>query len=132
MLTVHLLNGKDGHALPKQQVTVLYWDAGDAKPEKYDGELHVETDANGVARFTLQNALPETVKVKVELNLQGWIWGDAAPPLIATRELSKKGIIEGSQLLASKVSVHAEPWEIVVVARPTTLWERFMAHLRGG
>jgi hypothetical protein len=98
-IRVRVINGKNGHPLPKQQVSVsLLYEGNETKPAKYDAIQHFDTDANGLAQFSLPEPAPAHLSVGVRLTSEHWHCGCAAPALVVTKELIQKGIVEGREI----------------------------------
>jgi hypothetical protein len=132
-IRVRVINGKNGHPLPKQQVSVsLLYEGNETKPAKYDAIQHFDTDANGVAQFSLPEPAPAHLSVGVRLTSEHWHCGCAAPALVVTKELIQKGIVEGWELSSPSKPVTAAPAEIVFVARPFTFFELLLYPLLKG
>jgi hypothetical protein len=132
-IKIRIINGKNGHPLPKQPVSVsLLYEQSETKPEKYDAIQHLDTDANGVAQFSLPEPAPAHLGVVVRLTSEHWHCGCDAPALVVTKELIQKGIVKGRELSSPAKSVTAAPGEIVFVARPFTFFEALFYPLLKG
>ncbi len=133
VIRIRVINGKTGQPLPRQEVSVsLLYGIGEKAPAKYDAVLHLETEVNGAAQFTLPESVPAHLSVGARLTSQYWHCGCAAPALVVTQELIEKGIVEGEKLTTPAIPVKAEPGEILFVARPFTLFERLFYPLLKG
>lgn len=124
---VRIINGKNGHPLPKQQVTVtLFYEKGDQKPAKYDAVLSLETDINGEAQFRLP--VPPPVHFAATVSSVDWSrWKCACGILGSTDDLVRKGIVGPVATAESKKSAAlftAVPGEVLFVFRPLTFFER--------
>jgi hypothetical protein len=127
VITIRIVDAKNERPLPKQNVSVsLLYDASEKAPAKYDAQLHLETDVNGAAQFTLPEPAPARVSVGARLTSEHWRCGCAAPVLAVTQELMQKGIVKGSEFDSARHPAKAEPGEIVFIARPFTFFERLM------
>lgn len=126
-ITIRIINGKNGQPVARQHVSLslLYGD-DETRPAKYDAIQRLDTDANGAARFILPKPAPEHLSVLVRMTSEHWHCGCGAPPLVVTKELIQKGIVEGRELGPSGKSVTAGPGEIVFVARPFTFFETLL------
>jgi hypothetical protein len=132
-ITVRIINGKNGHPLPKQHVLVsLLYEGSETKPQKYDAVQQLDTDANGVARFILPDPGPAHLSVGIRLTSEHWHCGCGIPALVLTKELIQKGIVESRDLGSPAKPVTAGPGEIVFVARPYTFFEILLAPLLKG
>jgi hypothetical protein len=123
-IRVRVLNSNDGHPLPKQAVTVqfLY-----ETPAKATPPLHIETDANGDATFSVPEPTPEHVNVRVTLSSEHWHC--ACWALADTQKIFKGGITQPAavkQSNAATTRATAEPGEIVFLVRPFTFFERLL------
>lgn len=120
---VRVVDGKNGHGLPKQAVSVqfLY-----EKPAKASPPLHLETDSNGEAEFSIPEPSPAHLSVRVALTSEHWHCGCLM--MADTEAVVHKGFLEG---MPAKTKVptppaNAEPGYIVFVARPFTFAERLL------
>jgi hypothetical protein len=126
VITVRIVNDKNGHALPGQKISVsLFYGKGETAPEKYDSKLSLETDANGVAQFTLPQPPPAHLWVGAGLPSRYWFCSCATNAFTATQELMEKGIVGRLDSKSSKVP-DAKPGQIVFVARPYNLFFRIL------
>jgi hypothetical protein len=86
---VRVINGNDGQPLSKQVVLVEFlYD----EPTKGSVPLHIKTDDNGEARFSLPEPLPEHVDVSLSLTSEDWhcvCW-----VMTETGKVLHKGIME--------------------------------------
>jgi hypothetical protein len=130
VIKIRIINGKNGQPLPKQQVSVslLYNKKIEDSPAKYDALLHLETDAKGVAQFTLPEPLPEHLSAGVHLTSEHWR-GCAVPALVVTKDLIRDGTVQGQALATFTTPVKAEPGEILFIARPFTFFEKLFSPL---
>jgi hypothetical protein len=125
VIKIRVINGKNGHPLPKQQTTLsLLYTESEKQPAKYDAILHLDTDANGVAQFDLPEPAPAHLSAGAHLTSEYWYCGCAIPVLAVTKEVMLKGFVAGRELSSPTTSVKAEPGEILFVARPFTFFER--------
>jgi hypothetical protein len=132
-IRVRIINGKNGHPLPKQQVSVvLLYEGSETKPAKYDAVQHLDTDANGVAQFFLPEPGPAHLSIGVRLTSEHWHCGCDVAALVVTKELIQKGIVKGRGLSSPGKPVTAALGEIVFVARPFTFFETLLYPLVKG
>jgi len=117
-VVVQVLNGKDGHPVPEQPVTMQLGYAN----SKYTMVLTQTTDANGEARIQLPPARPETLEVHVDLahtpdDLQCW-----CRVLAKTETVMREGLKVAGRSRTSKSSapIQPTPGRIVFVARPSS------------
>jgi hypothetical protein len=125
VITVRIINDKNGHALAGQKISVsLIYRSGETAPEKYDSQLNLETDAKGVAQFTLPQPPPLHLWVGAGLPSQYWFCSCNTDANTATQEVIEKGIRERTDS-KSKVPT-AKPGEIVFAAHPYNLLYRIL------
>jgi hypothetical protein len=125
VITVRIINDKNGHALPGQRVSVsLFYGKGETAPEKYDSKLSLETDANGVAQFTFPQPPPAHLWVGAGLPSQYWFCSCNTEARAATQEIIEKG--SGGRIDSKSKVPDAKPGEIVFDARPYNLLERIL------
>jgi hypothetical protein len=128
VITVRIINDKNGHALPGQKISVsLFYGKGEAAPQKYDSKLSLETDANGVAQFTLPQPPPAHLWVGAGQPSQYWFC-QCNTGLERTQEIIEKGSGGRLDSKSSKVP-DAKPGEIVFDARPYSLFLRILSPL---
>jgi hypothetical protein len=127
-VTIRVINANDGGPLRYQQVSVsLLYDRGEAQPANYNGNLSLETDANGEANFVLPGPAPTHISAQVRLAPSHWRCGCVV--LVATEELIRNGTsgtLPAADSGKSAVPVKAVPGEILFVARPLSFWERLV------
>jgi hypothetical protein len=130
VITVRIINGRNGHPLPRRSIlfSPLY-DKSEKAPAKYDANVRMETDSNGEAQFNLPAPLPVRVSVGVGLDFEHWRCLCAAPLFVRTQDVIQKGIVEGSEFAMTATPLKAAPGQIVFVARPITLFERILSPL---
>jgi len=127
-VTIRVINSNDGSPLRNQQVSVsLLYDRGEAQPANYNGNLSLETDANGEAHFVLPGPAPTHISAQVRLAPSHWRCGCGV--LVATEELIRNGTVgplPAAESGKSAAPVKAVPGEILFVARPLSFWERLL------
>jgi hypothetical protein len=124
VIRVRILNGENGHPLPKQQVSVtLLYEKGDQKPAKYDAVLNLETDVNGEAQFKLPEPPPVHFSAMVGVDWSRWKCGCGV--LGSTNDLIQKGI-QGPTIQSKSFDARftAAPGEVLFVFHPLTFFER--------
>ena len=132
-IRIRIINGSNGHPLSKQQVSVsLLYEKTEKTPAKYEALLHLETDTNGVAQFTLPDLVPAHLSAGAHLTSEHWHCGCAAPLLVDTKDLIQNGIVAGREFSSRATPVRAAPGEIIFVARPFTFFERLLYPLLKG
>jgi hypothetical protein len=126
--SVLLIDACNGHPLPNETVTVTFTE-NDRAPKGFT----VKTDANGTATFQLPTPLPPNVPVR---NYDLYPCYQLTPA--NTRALKKYGLVsrcskqdQACQCNLSKEAseIKANPGQIVLLARPETLWESLVAEL---
>jgi hypothetical protein len=125
VITVRIINDKNGRALPGQRISVaLFYRDGETAPQKYDSKLSLETDANGVARFTLPQPPPAHLWVGAGLPSQYWFCSCNTRAFEGTQEIIEKG--SGGRIDSKSKVPDAKPGEIVFDARPYNLFYRIL------
>jgi hypothetical protein len=125
VITVRIINDKNGHALAGQKISVsLFYGKGETAPQKYDSHLSLETDANGVAQFILPQPPPAHLWVGAGLPSQYWFCSCNTRAFEGTQEVIEKGIA-GRIDKSSKVP-DVKPGQIIFVARPYNLLYRIL------
>lgn len=125
-ITVRVVDAKNGHPLPRQQVSISFLD-GQNRPLEHPSVLALETDAEGQASFALPEPIPAHLSVQVRLTSEHWRCGCAV--LAATREILQKGSVGAEpEHTASPASGggKAGPGQIIFFARPLGLFERLL------
>ncbi len=121
---VRVINGNDGHALPKQAVSVQFIYE---KPPNASLPLEIKTDANGEAQFNIPEPAPEHINVRATMSSEHWHC--ACWVLADTDQVVHEGIVQAAATKDTKASVapvNAEPGQIVLIARPFTFFERLL------
>lgn len=120
---VRVISSQDGHALPKQAVSVQFFYE---KPAKVTPPLHIETDRNGEAQFSIPEPTPEHLDVRVALTSEHWHC--ACWVMADTGEVIQKGITQTAPTNKAKApnSADPEPRQIVFIARPFTFFEKLL------
>jgi hypothetical protein len=127
VITVRMVNVKSEQPLPGQSIKVnLIYDKDAEQPVKYDASLKVETDASGKVEFTLPTPPPSHLWVAAEFTLEHWLCGCAGS--ITTGDITQAGVVVDSAFWRKRLK--AQPGEIVLGARPFTLWERLTSRFR--
>jgi hypothetical protein len=124
VITIRVINAKNGHPLPKKHIMVSL---RDEKNEKGSSHLQLETDVRGEARFTLPEPIPTRLSVVVLLKSRSWRCGCSA--LVATEDVVQKGAVEGQNVFRTATSVRAEPGQIVFIARRLPFLEQLLGTL---
>jgi hypothetical protein len=121
VITIRVINGKNGGPLPKKHIVVTLLDE---KNEKGSSHLQLETDTHGEARFTLPDPIPTRLSAVVHLKSRSWRCGCWA--LVATQDVTQKGVVKGQNLTKAAVPVKADPGQIVFVARRLPFLEQLL------
>ena len=125
VITVRIINERNGHALPRQKISVsLFYGKGEPAPQKYDSQLSLKTDANGVAQFTLPEPPPAHLWVGAGLPSQYWFCSCNTGARTATQEVIEKGM--GGRIDSKSKVPDAKPGEIVFAARRYNLFYRIL------
>ena len=101
-----------------------------SKPIRAD--LHLTTDANGEAVFSLPKSVPDHFYVRAILN--GSRWDCACAPRVSTEKLLQEGLTFISPWAERKHQQPARPraGEIIFGLRPLPLWVRVLWPLMKG
>ncbi len=124
VITIRVINAKNGHPLPKKHIMVSL--PGD-KSEKRPSPVQLETDVHGEARFTLPDSVPAKLSAVVLLRSRSWscrCWA-----FVATRDVVQQGVVEGQNLANAAGPLKAEPGQIVFVARQRPFLEQLLGTL---
>jgi len=125
-VTVRVINGKSGRPLSRQEVLVQFLDEKVEKAPAIDSSvLRLETNPNGEATFSIPDALPETLWIRVNLTSKHWHCG--CMKFAKTETVIHKGVdAEPPPQSAVSSPVQAKPGQVVFIARPPTLIERLL------
>lgn len=128
IVTVHIVNAKDGKPLSGQAVTVqfLY-----ENPAHASSVLHLETDSNGTAQFHIPEPRPEHLNMKVALD--SGHWHCACWVMTDTDAVLRKGVAQNAPSAKSDASTPVPiPGQVLFAARPFTFLERLLYPLVKG
>jgi hypothetical protein len=139
VITVRVINEKNGRALPREEISVsFFFRTGESVPQGNDSKqylirdanlnFHAKTDANGVAQITLPQPAPLQLWVGAGLPSQYWFCSCATQAFVSTEFVMEKGIVQRLHPKSTKIP-EALPGQIIFVARPYNLFERLMAPL---
>jgi hypothetical protein len=126
--SVRLIDARNGHPLPHETVTITF-----TENQKSLKGFTVKIDANGTATFQLPAPLPPDVLVR-NYDLYPCYQLTSAN----TQALQQSGIVsrcsKRDQACLCDFSkeaseIKATPGQIVLLARPATLWEKIQARL---
>jgi len=127
VITIRIVNVKGEQPLPGQNIKVnLIYDEGAERPAKYDAKLKLGTDASGRVQFALPTPAPSHLWVAADLTLERWTCGCA--DLVSTEDITHTGVVVDGAFWRKRLK--AQPGEIVLGARPFTLWERLIYRFR--
>jgi hypothetical protein len=127
VITIRMVNVKSKQPLAGQSIKVnLIYDKDTDRPARYDGSLTVKPDASGKAEFTLPTPRPSHLWVAADFTLDRWLCGCSG--LIATEDIAQTGVVVDGALWHERLK--AKPGEIILGARPFTLWERLTYRFR--
>lgn len=125
---VRVVNGWDGHSLPRQGVSVEFFYE---KPPKVTPPQRLTTDANGEAQFSIPESLPEHIDVTVALTSE--YWHCACGVMADTEEVLHKGILQDRRSNVPNAPfplANREPGQIVFLARPFGFFEELLYPVR--
>jgi hypothetical protein len=124
VITIRVINAKNGHPLPKKHIMVSL---RDEKNEKGSSHMQLETDVYGEARFTLPEPVPSRLSAVVLLKSRSWRCGCWA--FGATQDVVQKGVVEGQNWIRTSMPIRAEPGQIVFIARRLPFLEQLLGTL---
>lgn len=138
-VTVRVVNGKNGHPLQNQLVTLsLEYGKGEHSPTQYDAQPHTKTDAHGEARFSLPEPAPSHLGVQV-LGLPQRHWDCRCVFGVKTTEVIQKGTVAGpavglhqpAKSMTEPGLFKPTPGEILLAVRPVSFFEWLFYPLYG-
>jgi hypothetical protein len=121
---VRVINGLDGRPLPKQAVFVQFFYE---KPARISPPLHIETDADGEAQFSISKPPPENIDVRLALTSEHWHC--ACRVMADTEKVLREGILQVARSNVPNAPIapaNKEPGQIVFIAAPFTFIEKLM------
>jgi hypothetical protein len=121
-IRVRVINGDDGHPLPKQAVSVqfLY-----EKPVQALRSLDIETDGHGEAQFNIPEPAPGHISIRITLSSEHWHC--ACWVMANTERVVREGIVHaGAAKKTPAASTNAQPGQIIFIASPFTFFERLL------
>jgi|HubBroStandDraft_6_1064221.scaffolds.fasta_scaffold561427_1 hypothetical protein len=126
MITIRVINQKDGQPLQKAQVSLsLLYEQGAKTPAHYESVLRAETDTYGKAEFSLPEPSPTHIFVQVKLN-SGY-WRCACAALVMTQDVLNKGMtVDPTHDAKPDKAQQARAGEIFFYAQPLTFFERLL------
>jgi hypothetical protein len=126
-ITVRVVNVDNRRPLEKQRVSVvLMYFKPESVPLKQNLNLSFETDLNGEAHFGLPTPAPKHLSVLVSLTSEHWHCGCWV--MVTTETLVKEGVVGTVPAKSKNAAAHlnAVPREILILARPFSLFERLL------
>jgi hypothetical protein len=135
VIKIRVVDIKNERPLANRSIALtLLYDKGERTPDRYDGLLRAQTDSKGEAQFRLPEPAPTHLSAQVGLGSDEH-WRCGCNVLFETQEAVEKGIVgprPGPWSKKKVTSVKVVPAEIVILARPWTLFERILAPLLRG
>lgn len=129
-VTIRVINGKGGHPLARQSVTVSFlYDGAEKAPLEFSSQLSLQTDKKGEARFTFPQ--PSPAHLSATVNIDRSRWRCACNLLDSTQNVVQFGVVvkdEGND----QAPVAARPQEVLFIARPLSLFYRLLGPLEKG
>ena len=125
-MRIRIINARNGHPLPKQQVFLsLLYEKNGKHPTTDGPPHHLETDAKGEAHFILPEPAPAHLGVQVRLTSE--YWHCACVALVTTQDVVEKGIAQPYEpTAASAIPLQVKPGEVLFVVRPFTFLEHLL------
>ncbi len=124
VITIRVINAKNGRPLPKKHIMVALLDE---KTDKRLSHLQLETDVHGEAWFRLPDPVPTKLSAVVRLKSRSWVCRCWA--FVATQDVVQQGVVGGQNLNRAVTPVRAEPGQIVFVARRLPFLEQLLGTL---
>ncbi len=129
-VTVRVINGKDKHPLPDQEVRVsLLYDKGEKAPISVNSQLTLKTDANGKTEFNLPQPPPMHLSISVLVDSSHWRC--ICILLDATRNIVDNGVVKTTENRKDKTLI-VKAGEVLFIARPVSFWYRLLGPLERG
>jgi hypothetical protein len=115
---IRVVNGKNGKALPKQPISVQFIYQ---RPPTVSTPLHLETDPDGEAYFSIPQPSPAHLNVQVAPKSE--YWHCACGMMAETQTVVLKGIVQIVRQKRDHPSLRPEPRYITFVLRPYSFGE---------
>jgi hypothetical protein len=124
-ITIRVVNSSDGRPLPGWKVEVFFVNHTQGK-DAVQGPHHLQTDANGMAQFTLPQPIPEVLDVYAFPQTEKWYSGSVKADTAIVMQ-------KGTQSKGTKIrgSVRADPGQILILAKRVTLWDKWIRTILG-
>ena len=126
--SVRLIDARNGHPLSNETVTITF-----TENQKALKGFSVKTDAHGSAAFQLPSPLPPNVLVRNYHLYPCYNWTSTNTELLKQSGLVSRCSKEDQECRCvfdkEASEIKAKPGEIVLLARPETLWEKIQARL---
>ncbi len=125
-ITVRVVNADKGRPLKNQRVSVvLMYFKPESAPPKQNPNLRLETNLSGEAHFALPTPAPGHLSALVTLTSEQWRCGCFM--LATTETVIRRGVVGPIPAKSKNVArFKPVPGEILIVARPPTLFERLL------
>jgi hypothetical protein len=119
-VSIRMVNSSNGQPLPGWKVDVYFVNPTQGK-DAVKGSQHFQTDADGMARFTLPQPIPEVLNVYAHSQTEKWYVGSFKANTMAVLQ-------KGSQSKGFKThgKVIAYPGQILILAKPVTVWDKIV------
>jgi hypothetical protein len=127
MVTIRVVNIRNGQPLPKQRISLsLFYEKEELRPEKYDRTIRMETRINGEAQIRLPEPPPKHLYLFLKMSSKYWHYVFDID--ICTQELIQHGKVGPlPDTKTASVPVEAAPGEVIFIARPYTFIERLFS-----
>jgi len=127
-IKVRVVDCSKGRPLARQRVSLhLLYDKTTHASMSKSTILHLETDLNGEAPFSLPE--PPPARLIADVDLSSRLWNCDRFVLVSTQDVVQNGSVVAKaceEETRSKASVKPQPGEILFLALPPTWWQRLL------
>ena len=124
-VNIRVVGSNDGQPLPGWKINVFFLNPTQGK-DAVKGSQHFQTDADGMARFTLPQPNPEVLNVYAFPQTENWYAGTvkAETAVVLQRGIQSKGV-------KTHGKVRVDPGQILILAQRITLWDKIIRTIFG-
>lgn len=126
-ITVRMIDKNNGRPLHWANQTVSFDLADEWSELQRPLATHgvTTTDPHGEARFEIPSSRPKLLSISVRLASNLWQWHCTCGSLLKTQDAIDKGVvIWNTTSVGSQGKVEARPGDILILAKPPSLFER--------
>lgn len=124
-VSIHVVSSNGGQPLPGCKLNVFFVNPKQGK-DAVKGSQDLQTDADGMARFTLPQPNPEVLNVYAFPQTEKWY---ATSVSAKTAVVLQKGI--ESRGMKTNIKSRDDPGQILILAQPVTLWDKIIHTILG-